>query len=382
MYSVSGYGKMIADKPRMEAYVKALRQSVKPDSVVVDLGSGPGVFALIACQLGARRVYAIEPDNAIFLAKEMAVANGCSNRIEFIQDFSTKVTLPERADVIISDMRGILPFFQNHIPSIVDARRRFLKPAGVLIPMQDRMWATLAEVPDLYGKFTNTWLSNPYDLDLRAGWRLVANTWRKGKVVTSDQLLVEPECWATLDYTTVEDSNVNAAISLVAKRDGTAHGIVVWFDTTLIDGVELSNAPGLPELIYGSAFFPLSEPVLLEEGDRIFLELCADLVGDDYIWRWNTRVVSHSADKIKAAFKQSTFFGVPLSPIQLRKRANTHVPELNEEGAIDKFILQQMDGETSLEKIAHQLIVKFPDRFADFKSALTIAGERSLKYSR
>ena len=76
MYSVHTYGQMLADGPRMDAHVAALRRVVKPGSVVLDLGCGPGVFALLACRFGARRVFAIEPDNVIELARQAAKANG------------------------------------------------------------------------------------------------------------------------------------------------------------------------------------------------------------------------------------------------------------------------------------------------------------------
>src|SRR5688572_9107659 len=85
MYSLHFYGQMIADAARMEAYAAALRATVKPDSVVMDLGCGPGVFAVLACKLGARRVYAVEPENVISLAREIAAANGCASRIEFFE---------------------------------------------------------------------------------------------------------------------------------------------------------------------------------------------------------------------------------------------------------------------------------------------------------
>ena len=124
MYSLHFYGQMLADAPRVDAYAAALRQAVTPDSVVLDLGCGPGVFAMLACQLGARRVYAIEPDNVINIAREAAAANGFADRIEFFQSLSTDVTLPEPATIIISDLRGVLPFYQGHIPAIIDARRR------------------------------------------------------------------------------------------------------------------------------------------------------------------------------------------------------------------------------------------------------------------
>ena len=70
MYSLAGYGKMIADKVRMDAYSQALRRAVKPGSVVVDIGAGTGICAMLACRFGARKVYAIEPDDAIHVARD------------------------------------------------------------------------------------------------------------------------------------------------------------------------------------------------------------------------------------------------------------------------------------------------------------------------
>ena len=95
----------------MGGYGAGLRRALRRGSVVMDLGCGPGVFAVLACKLGARRVYAVEPENVIGLAREIAAANGCADRIEFFDKLSTEITLPEPADVIISDLRGVAGVF-------------------------------------------------------------------------------------------------------------------------------------------------------------------------------------------------------------------------------------------------------------------------------
>src|SRR5215204_4598575 len=164
MYSLHFYGQMLADAPRMDAYAAALRRVIRPDSVVMDLGCGPGVFALLACKLGARRVYAVEPDNVIGLAREAAAANGFADRIEFFEKLSTEISLPEPASIIVSDLQGVLPFFQQHIPSIIDARKRLLARGGVLISRRDILWATIVEAPDQYEGIVGPWQSNKFDL--------------------------------------------------------------------------------------------------------------------------------------------------------------------------------------------------------------------------
>jgi len=75
-------------------------------------------------------------------------------------------------------------------------------------------------------------------------------------------------------------------------KSGTAHGLSIWFDATLAPGIQFSNAQGLPELIYGQAFFPLSAPVSLAPGDTVSVTIQAFLVSGDYIWRWANHVLS------------------------------------------------------------------------------------------
>src|SRR5215213_1403607 len=176
MYSLHFYGQMLADAARMDAYAAALRRTIRPDSVVMDLGCGPGVFALLACKLCARRVYAVEPNNVVGLAREAAAANGFADQIEFFEKLSTEIKLPESATIIVSDLRGVLPFFQQHIPSIIDARKRLLARGGVLIPRRDVVWAAVVEAPEQYDELVNPW-QNQFELDLSAGTRLITNTW-------------------------------------------------------------------------------------------------------------------------------------------------------------------------------------------------------------
>ena len=103
-------------------YEKALQETIQPGDVVLDIGAGTGIFSFLACQLGAGKVYAIEPDQAVQLAREIAIANNMSDKITFIEDFSTRIDLPEPVDVIVSDLRGVLFVFVR--------RRRYLGTGG------------------------------------------------------------------------------------------------------------------------------------------------------------------------------------------------------------------------------------------------------------
>src|SRR6266508_1892420 len=56
MYSLAAFGNMLTSQVRMDAYIEALRRTVTPTSVVIDLGSGTGIWSLLACRVGAPRL--------------------------------------------------------------------------------------------------------------------------------------------------------------------------------------------------------------------------------------------------------------------------------------------------------------------------------------
>ncbi len=306
---------MIADRVRMDPYVFALKEAIGPSSVVLDIGAGTGIHAMLACKFGARKVYAIEKNDSIHLAKEMARSNGFADRIDFIQAISTKVSLPEKMDVIISDLRGILPPYADHIPTIIDARQRFLVPGGILIPKRDTLWVAVVEARSVYRDLVKPWTS-PYGLAMEEAKQIVLNSWGQDgtDAIRVRNLLTEPKQWAVLDYASIEHPSMRSSdIMQKAMRDGTAHGLLVWFDAELAEGIDMLNGPHAKQAaeVYGRGLFPLLEPVPISKGDTIELDIRADLVDGEYDWTWHTIIYSQdNPQAIKADFIQSAADGL------------------------------------------------------------------------
>ena len=310
MYNLADYGHMLADHVRMGPYAHPLQTAVTPNSVVLDIGTSMGIHALLACKFGARKVYAIEPNDAIELAQRLAEVNGFADRIEFIQDISTNITLPEPANIIVSDLRGALPLFDQHIPSIIDARQRHLAPNGILIPQKDILWASVIEAPVIYRNLLKAW-DDPYGFDIEPVRQMVLNQWQTEDtdLIRPTNLLTVPAEWTVLDYNTITHPDVHTDLVQQATRDGVAHGLLLWFDAQLADGIGFSNAPHVKKIaaVYGRAFFPFLKPVSLSTGDTIHLTVQATLSDDGYCWQWNTRIFSQANPNIVLAdFVQST----------------------------------------------------------------------------
>lgn len=378
-YTLHGHGLMIADAVRMDAYQAALERTVRPGCVVLDIGTGTGLMAMLAARLGARRVYAVEPGDSIHLARAAARDSGFGDRIEFIQDLSTRVELPERADVIVSDLRGVLPIFQQHVHSLADARDRLLAPGGTLIPRADTLRAAPVEAADDWRLFTAPWTEHARGFDLSAPRTAMLNSWSKARI-RPEQLVAEPRTWAVLEYGTRREPDVRGTLEWTVERDATAHGFAVWFHAELADGASFTTGPEGPDIIYGSGFFPWLEPVPLRQGDAVSVDLQARNVGSEHVWVWNTAV--RRADGSRVEFRQSTFLSQPSTPRDLRKRAHGFVPALDEDGRIDAAVLGMMDGAATLEQIARGLQRRFPERFRTWEEALSRVGRLSQAYAR
>jgi protein arginine N-methyltransferase 1 len=380
MYSVAGYGQMLSDQTRVRAYAEAMERAIKPGCVVLDIGTGTGFFAMLACRLGARKVYAVEPDEIIQLAKVAARVNGFADRIEFLQDLSTRIDLPEQVDVIVSDLRTVVPWFQHHVPTIVHARETFLKPGGILIPQQDEVWATVVEMPQFYAECVGHQPQHTAGFDMSAARHLGASAWTKAHA-KPEQFLTKPRKLATLDFRHVTETDVEARLEWVVERSGIGHGFVAWFDTTLLDDIGFSNAPGGEPLLYGNAFFPWQEPVPVCKGDAVAITLQARLVEDDYFWRWDSVVTgSRDSEAPRARFSQNNLSAIRALR-SFRSRGASYVPSPTDGLKIDLFILGCIDGERSSREIAEEVATRFPETYRTWEAALHAVSDLSARYA-
>jgi protein arginine N-methyltransferase 1 len=308
-YDVHDYARMAADARRLRAYAEALRSAVRPGAVVVDVGAGTGVLTLLACRFGARRVFAIEPNESIVMAANLAAENGFSERIEFLQVDARSVNLPERADVVVSDLRGALPAYGDHFDVIRHAREHFLAPGGVLIPESDRLMMAVAECDDLYEHALGP-ATGPEGLTFGAVRQHLANciTTDRTRPLGAKNLLTTPTPWAELDYRRILPAPIEGAARCLVERFGTGHGIALWFEATLADGVRYSSAPA-HDAVYSRAFLPWPRPIPLESGDSVSVEFWCQAAGEP--WGWTTTIDGTRAGSL--TFRQSSFLAA-LSP--------------------------------------------------------------------
>lgn len=382
MYDFSQFCFMVADESRMRPYVEALRRSVTPDSIVLDIGAGTGIFSLLACQFGARKVYAIEPNPLINLAREIAAEYGYQNKIEFIQKLSTEIELSEKADVLISDLHGTMPLAGMSVSTIIDARRRLLKPDAAIIPEKDTIYFALVASEKYYQTHISRYLQEYYGISMSAGKRLLTN--RAFYPPTDDLKLVsEPQVFAVLNYRSLEERSFSARLKWEMEKESQVHGLRGWFDCEVGNGLTFTTSAENPGNVYGVFFLPLDEALTVEAGDRIEVNLSANFESGTYIWSWNTFVYPKGElEKPKIKLYQSSALGTYTTPVGIQKQSEYFLPLPNEDAEINLLFLQSMDGEMLLGDIADLMLEKFPEKFKTFEEAFSSASMLSLRYSK
>jgi len=131
-WQLPDYEAMRDDVPRTSKFASAIKRrlAAQPGATVVDIGTGPfALLALIAARAGAKKVYAIEKNEAAAKAAQAFVAKeGFADKVVVIAGDSMKVNLPEQCDFVVSELIGSIATQEGVTPIIADARNRFLTP--------------------------------------------------------------------------------------------------------------------------------------------------------------------------------------------------------------------------------------------------------------
>ena len=274
---------MLHDTARMDAFRRAIHATVQPGDVVVDIGCGSGVLSFMACEAGARKVYAIEGGPIIEVARELAVDNGFDDRIEFLGGWSLDVGLPEPADVLISETIGNAGLDEGIVAWTHDARQRLLRPGAALVPQRLRVWTAAVESFDDHALVAD-WRDPVLPYDYSSAHRRAARTlWYVD--LSPNHLLGQPELAADVDLRTAPNEAVTSAGTVQVDRPGTFHGLACWFDGLLSAGVTVDNLPPRTGSSWSHGFLPVAEPLTVDAGDRFAWELSVSADGEHWDWQ-------------------------------------------------------------------------------------------------
>lgn len=371
---VQHYREMVDDPLRIAAFRDAIAAEVRPGELVADVGCGLGTYALFACRAGAERVYAIDDGPVLEVAREVARANGCGDRVHFLAGRSTDVEPVERVDVAIFEdyVAGLLT--PRIVGGLRDLRTRWLKPGGRLLPACARLYTACVESSDTHralDRFSGT-KERVFGIDLTPARKRAFASPRSVSLPPAS-LLTAPLLFQEIELATVDEVRLQATVRAPAARDGLAHGVLVWFELALPPRGWLGTGPLDPPSAWRQLYLPFEVPLAVSEGASIEVEVAAAPLGDAMVWRWRARTgdahaSAHSMDALllgKGARQSGRPDRVPLRSAEL---------------ALDSVILAAVDGVRDVASIAALLRAAEPLRFAMTADAEARVGRTLARY--
>ena len=283
--SVSDYGyydefifnTLSQNEMRKSFYWQAFSRYVK-GKVILDVGTGKDAFlAKICISCGAKKVYGVEIiESACVLASNMLKEEGLTEKIEIIHGDIHKVELPEKVDICVSQLVGIIGSSEGIIPILNSVHDRMLKPGGLMLPARAKTYIVAASLPDDI-------IENP-SCDAVAGHYVNEIFKQEGKVFdlrfaladfSTKYILSDQAVFECLDFSHPIEIEEQNSLTINIKEDGVINSFVLWSSIIMDESLELDasedNFTILPMV------FILDHTYMVSKGDIIHLNCIRSL---------------------------------------------------------------------------------------------------------
>ncbi|HEY7669673.1 MAG TPA: 50S ribosomal protein L11 methyltransferase [Hyphomicrobium sp.] len=263
---------LIADRVRNDALQRALTAVIKKgQTTVADIGAGTGLIGLMAARLGAREVFLYEVAEVAGVAAKVLKANRARN-CHLIPCHSTEMQNPPKVDVVVSETLGNYPFEEHIIETLNDARRRFLKPGGTIIPRSLAQFIAPV-IADRIHRELCAWdecgfdLSAPKTMSLN---NIYVRTFAPKELLEAG---ASAEVWDKIDFAVANRTGRKGTVRWRLDRPTTIFGFATWWTAELAPGITLSTAPASTRTHWEQLYFPLMQPLEMKAGEMLAVAL-------------------------------------------------------------------------------------------------------------
>jgi len=242
---------MLRDRARNEAYRRAIEENKEAfqGKVVLDVGTGTGLLAMLAARAGAKTVYAVEASGMASVAQLLVERNGFSGRVQVFRGRMEEVELPSKVDIIVSEWMGFYLLHESMLGSVLYARDQWLNEGGLLFPSNARIFLAAVNLEAYHQENFAFWedicgldysaLIPAYRAQLMAQPEIT-------RTVERDQLLSHPFLIKEINLLSVNPTHlrqIKRNFELPILRDEVMHGFCMWFDVTFDPSHTFKRSP-------------------------------------------------------------------------------------------------------------------------------------------
>ncbi|XP_065299428.1 protein arginine N-methyltransferase 7-like isoform X1 [Dermacentor albipictus] len=262
------FGDMLHDEERNQKYHLALCDAIDTvhahgaRAIVLDIGTGSGLLAMMAAKHGAEVVYACEAFQPVAkCAEDVMEDNGLRKRIHLIPKASTELEvgpgkdMKEKANIIVAEVFDTELIGEGAIETFADALCRLAQPDCITVPHAATVYAQVVEssflrsyhIPNPIQVTPELIVEVPASVRTCPGIAAVhdiqlSQLQPDDFVCVTDQMPVFRFVFSEIETLTF---NETAVVHLKIKVGGTCHLVVMWWvlEMNPSDSIHLSCAP-------------------------------------------------------------------------------------------------------------------------------------------
>lgn len=275
--------RLLNDANRMDAYERAIRALVRPGDVVLDLGCGIGILAMLAARRGAVKVHAVESTPIAHVAKSIVKANHLEKVVTVHHQDIREMDVVESVDLIVSDFIGRFLIDDFMIDAVI-ASEEWLKPGARFCPSRITLCLTPVGGFELapVDFFDHTAYGLSFDKARKYSLNMCYHTSLSSTVAMGDDVVFT-------EYVPPNEApDFDETMRFEITRPDRIIGLAGWFVADLAPSVQLSTRIGI-DTHWGQYLFPLP-PLQVEVGDWIDCHLWLERFSGNAIWHWSGAV--------------------------------------------------------------------------------------------
>lgn len=293
---LSVHQEMLEDNDRLCFFYDGLKEKLLPGQTVLDIGTGTGILAIMAAKLGAERVYAIDKSKIIEIAKAIAIKNKVFHKIQFIRSDSFNARLPEKVDLIVSEMIGHCGFEEHCLTIFEDAQKRFLKKNGIIIPSELNLYAVPIFSQKLKGQ-KNYYNQKLFGIDMSLVFeKSIENIFVEE--IDEESFLANPQKVVSFKFFLPYEKQFSFSQKFPLFETGELNGVALWFETKLGNSLKLNSGPFGSNSHWKTSVLYFKDSLRFDHGDSLEFNLKAQNFQDASTWQWSGCVVSSDKDRI------------------------------------------------------------------------------------
>lgn len=265
------YFPMVLDNARHKLYEMAFRRVIRPGCRVLDIGTGTGLFAMMAARAGAQEVITCEERPVVAAVVANVVAhNGLAGRVRVVakrsSDLQIGIDFDGPADVVVWDNLANNLIGAGALLVIEQAVRHLARPGARFIPARGAIRIALAEDREPHYKkmgIVEGFDMSPFNHLASSHYQMTDDR---------DRFVVrgEPADLFCFDFESGGPYPEARTSLVLTSMGGCVNGIAQWIRLELDEEGHYENPPPCSRIAaLGPVFYPLKKSIEMAPGDTL-----------------------------------------------------------------------------------------------------------------